>query len=88
MSRNVEVKAKLHERAAVEAAVRGLADQGPTELRQDDTFFRCPSGRLKLRTDGSKSGELIHYSRPDPPGPSCRSTRVRWSPTPRLFAGS
>jgi predicted adenylyl cyclase CyaB len=46
-----------------------LADSGPVTFTQDDTFFSCNSGRLKLRTFGDGKGELIFYRRPDQAGP-------------------
>ena len=42
-----------------------LADEGPVEIYQDDTFFSCPDGRLKLRAFTNTEGELIFYRRPD-----------------------
>lgn len=36
---------------------------------QDDTFFRCESGRLKLRTLAPDKGELIFYLRANKNGP-------------------
>ena len=39
------------------------------EIVQDDTFFSCPNGRLKLRAFSSAKGELIYYVRPDQAGP-------------------
>lgn len=40
---------------------------------QDDTFFACPNGRLKLRVvevePGKHAGELIFYRRADQQGP-------------------
>ena len=49
MARNVEVKARVSDLAIVEARARSIADRGPVDLTQDDTFFACPRGRLKLR---------------------------------------
>jgi len=69
MARNVEIKARVDDLARVEARARGLADQGPFELEQDDTFFACPHGRLKLRELAADRGELIFYQRPDVEGP-------------------
>ena len=64
MGRNVEIKARVTDLEALRARVEALADDGPHELRQEDVFFPCAAGRLKLRrTDGG--GELIHYRRPD-----------------------
>ena len=42
-----------------------LADKGPVEIYQDDTFFACPNGRLKLRTFSATDGGLVFYRRPD-----------------------
>lgn len=39
-------------------------------LVQEDTFFRCPRGRLKLRVFDDGTGELIGYQRSDDSGPS------------------
>ena len=46
-----------------------LADDGPTEILQDDTFFACPAGRLKLRAFSNSAGELIFYQRSNESGP-------------------
>ena len=70
MARNVEIKARVADLDALEQRVAGLADSGPEVLNQDDTFFNCPVGRLKLRTFPHGAGELIAYARPDVTGPS------------------
>jgi adenylate cyclase class IV len=49
--------------------VADLADQGPTEILQDDTFFPCPNGRIKLRELSPSDGQLIFYRRDNKPGP-------------------
>jgi predicted adenylyl cyclase CyaB len=56
-----------------------LADRPPELITQDDTFFACPHGRLKLRDFGDGTGELIQYERADDAGPKA-SAYVR-SPT-------
>ena len=56
MARNVEIKARVSNVEAVHQKAAAVADKGPVEITQDDTFFRCESGRLKLRAiiaDGS-----------------------------------
>jgi predicted adenylyl cyclase CyaB len=53
----------------VTARAAAIADEGPVEIRQDDTFFACERGRLKLRAFSSVEGELIFYRRTDQPGP-------------------
>ena len=69
MARNIEIKARIASVDALAPTVAALADQGPVEIPQDDTFFRCAGGRLKLRTFSDTDGELIFYQRPDQPGP-------------------
>lgn len=69
MPRNVEIKARLADAAAVEARAAALADHGPTVIAQDDTFFHADAGRLKLRAFADGTGELIFYRRPDAAGP-------------------
>jgi len=58
---------KILKKLAAKVAAR--ADKGPFELFQDDTFFTCPNGRLKLRTFSATEAELIFYRRPDQTGP-------------------
>jgi adenylate cyclase len=69
LPRNVEIKARVDDLAAVEERARSVATEGPVDLVQDDTFFHCARGRLKLRDFRDGRGELIHYSRPDHAGP-------------------
>jgi predicted adenylyl cyclase CyaB len=69
MARNVEIKARVESIEVLLPRVKAIADSGPTEIVQDDTFFSCPNGRLKLRAFSETSGELIFYQRPDVAGP-------------------
>ena len=69
MARNVEIKARIESVETLMSRAAALADQGPTEIIQDDTFFVCPRGRLKLRAFSATSGQLIFYRRPDQAGP-------------------
>ncbi len=69
MPRNIEIKARVDDLAAVTRKAATLAPQGPTEIAQDDTFFRCENGRLKLRVFSETEGELIFYRRADRQGP-------------------
>lgn len=69
MARNVEIKARISSVEALLPLAAALASQGPIEIRQDDTFFRCEAGRLKLRDFLDGSGELIFYRRADRTGP-------------------
>lgn len=79
MPRNVEIKARLNNFSAVAAKAAAMADHGPIAIAQDDTFFRCDNGRLKLRVFSETEGELIFYRRTDRQGPK-ESFYVR-SPT-------
>ncbi len=65
MARNVEIKARIDSVDALLAKAQSLADAPPQTIAQDDTFFFCPHGRLKLREFGDGRGELIHYQRAD-----------------------
>jgi predicted adenylyl cyclase CyaB len=65
MARNVEIKARIAGVAAVAPLAARLADAGPTVIEQDDTFFSCPNGRLKLRDQFGGGAELIFYRRAD-----------------------
>ena len=69
MPRNIEIKAHLPNPETVARKAAAIAERGPFELKQDDTFFLCESGRLKLRAFSSEAGELIFYRRPDQQGP-------------------
>lgn len=78
-ARNVEIKARVASLDAVRGRAEPLADGPPVRIDQDDTFFRCAHGRLKLRDFGDGRGELIHYERPDAAGP--KVSRYVRSPT-------
>ncbi len=69
MARNVEIKARVHDREALAARVAAIADAGPSTIEQEDTFFHVPHGRLKLRTLSATIPELIYYERADEGGP-------------------
>ena len=70
MPSNIEIKAVLRDRAGVENLVRDRADHGPELIVQEDVFFPCEEGRLKLRTFSRDRGELIFYRRVDTEGPT------------------
>ena len=68
MPQNLELKAALDSssRAVVIARRIGARDRGT--LLQVDTYYRVPSGRLKLRVIDRSSAELIAYARPERAG--------------------
>ena len=69
MARNIEIKARIASVAALAKVTAEIADEGPIGISQDDTFFKCLAGRLKLRAFSDTSGELIFYRRADSQGP-------------------
>ncbi len=69
MARNVEIKARIASVEALLPLALACADGPPELIAQDDTFFTCVTGRLKLRVFESGSGELIAYARTDASGP-------------------
>ncbi|CAM2009766.1 class IV adenylate cyclase [Acanthopleuribacter pedis] len=76
MAQNVEIKARVRDWAQLTEKTVALATHGPRELRQRDVFFGVPQGRLKLRTFGATSGELIAYRRPDQSGPKVSQYQI------------
>jgi adenylate cyclase len=69
MPRNIEIKARIDSIEQMRPRAAALADQGPVEIAQDDRFYECPNGRLKLRVFAADRGELIFYQRADEDGP-------------------
>lgn len=69
MPRNVEIKARITSVDALVPLAAAIATEGPTLIAQDDTFFRCDTGRLKLRAFSAAKGELIYYRRANEHGP-------------------
>ena len=69
MARNIEIKARISSIEDLMHRAAKIADQGPIHIAQDDTFFHCAAGRLKLRQFTEDSGELIFYQRADQSGP-------------------
>ncbi len=77
MPSNIEIKARVSHRSALEARICRLADRPSEEIGQEDVFFHSSHGRLKLRKFSRVSGELIQYQREDDSGPTrSRYTRV------------
>lgn len=69
MPRNIEIKARIENLESLALRVAAIADNGPTEIVQDDTFFVCQNGRLKLRAFSRDDGQLIFYQRGNQEGP-------------------
>lgn len=69
MPSNLELKARAPDPDRLLQRLLALNAQRLDTQRQDDEFFDCAQGRLKLRRrDGCDSGILIFYQRPDQSG--------------------
>jgi predicted adenylyl cyclase CyaB len=82
---NIEVKAKLSDRAAAEAVAYRLKSAGPETIHQEDHFFRSAGARLKLRILGPKSGELIRYERANSAGPRLSRYQIARTAEPYML---
>jgi adenylate cyclase class IV len=67
--RNIELKARLRDRAAALAVCDALQARPQGDIRQIDTYFRVPGGRFKLREAQPGRCELVYYRRADVDGP-------------------
>jgi adenylate cyclase, class 2 len=63
-----EIKARCSNQPAIRQILRARDARCIGTDRQKDTYFRVPSGRLKLR-EGTIERALIHYLREDRAGP-------------------
>lgn len=66
---NIEIKAHVHDFPALQRRAELLSDAPCQVIPQEDTFFSCPKGRIKLRELGPEHGQLVYYLRPDTAGP-------------------
>jgi predicted adenylyl cyclase CyaB len=85
MPANIEIKAKLKDRMAVEAVAARLSNAAPQSIQQEDIFFKCEGARLKLRIFGPDKGELIRYERANTPGPRRSSYLIARTPDPSIL---
>jgi adenylate cyclase len=85
VARNVEIKARIDGIEALLPRVRDIADTGPEVIEQDDTFFDCANGRLKLRVFADGSGQLIAYVRADVEGPKTSDYSIAAVPEPEAL---
>lgn len=76
--RNVEIKCRCGDLAAVQARAEALGARDAGLLVQRDTFFAGVHARLKLRVLEGGQAELISYQRPDVP--QARTSLYRIAP--------
>ena len=69
MPANIEVKARVRDFESLKQIAARLSDSPCQIIPQEDTFFNCPDGRLKLRELAPDRGQLIYYQRQDVAGP-------------------
>ncbi|CAL8386629.1 unnamed protein product [Boreogadus saida] len=79
MPSNVEIKARVDSVSLFAQKASALSQSDGTVIKQQDTFFHCSQGRLKLRDFMNGSGQLIFYDRPDTDGPKLSNFSI--SPT-------
>jgi predicted adenylyl cyclase CyaB len=83
MPSNIEIKAKVENLDRTRSLVRQLTTDPCQELIQQDIFFTCATGRLKLRILSENSAELISYTRPDTPGAKQSDYRIYRTSNPQ-----
>lgn len=69
MPANIEIKARVDDFDRLQHASAQLSDTECQVIPQEDSFFFCPTGRLKLRKLAPGHGQLIYYQRQDTTGP-------------------
>lgn len=65
---NIEIKARCHDPGSIRQILKERNAIFKGEDHQIDTYFKCHTGRLKLR-EGNIENHLIHYYRADQSGP-------------------
>ncbi len=85
MPRNVEIKARIRNRRQLLEKALDRATAPLEQIDQDDTFFHCREGRLKLRDFGNGRGELIAYQRADQNEPKASAYRITATEQPALL---
>ncbi len=68
MRTNLELKARYRSATLAKSVCRRIGATPGGILRQEDTYFRVPQGRLKLREINGREVELIFYRRADSKG--------------------
>lgn len=66
---NIEIKARINDFPSLQRKAEKMSDSPCQVIPQEDTFFNCPHGRIKLRELGPQHGQLVFYLREDVAGP-------------------
>jgi len=62
---NVEFKCELRDLPLAKSILKAKGATFIAELKQTDTYYRIPSGRLKKRECEGEPVEYVHYDRPN-----------------------
>ena len=76
----IEIKARCNDPLSIETILKAHNADFRGIDHQIDTYFRVPTGRLKLR-EGNIENTLIHYNRPNQSGPKQSDVTLFKTPT-------
>jgi predicted adenylyl cyclase CyaB len=85
MPANIEIKARVRDFESLKQAAEGLSDTPCQVISQVDTFFNCPTGRLKLRELEPSHGQLIYYQRENISGPKHSEYKILDTDNPAVL---
>jgi adenylate cyclase, class 2 len=63
--KNIEIKAKCVDLDALRKRIKNAGGRYVATMKQVDTYFNVPKGRMKLREIDDKESMLVYYERPD-----------------------
>lgn len=76
MPANIEIKARVRDLEILKRLAAQLSNIAYQVIPQEDTFFNCPQGRIKIRVLNPNRGQLIFYQRQDISGPKHSEYRI------------
>jgi predicted adenylyl cyclase CyaB len=76
MPANIEIKARVRDLEILKRLAAQLSNIACQVIPQEDTFFNCPQGRIKIRVLNPNRGQLIFYQRQDISGPKHSEYRI------------
>ena len=82
MPANIEIKARVMDFEILKQAAAQLSETPCQVISQEDTFFNCPHGRLKIRELDTQRGQLIYYQRQDVSGPKHSEYKIHLTDDP------
>src|SRR4030065_640762 len=82
MPANIEIKARVNDFDGLQRIAEKISDIPCQVIPQEDTFFNCPHGRLKLRILASDRGQVIFYQRQDISGPKHSEYKIHETNNP------